>query len=388
MIKPVIVVVTYNRPNSLKRLLNSLQNAEYEFNDVTLIISIDHQDSDNHNEVVRLANEFDWVYGEKKIIEHKKKLGLKAHVLCCGDLVNKFNSIIMLEDDLFVSPSFYTYTAEALSFYGDDKNIGGISLYNHKRNFLNNLPFELIPDSNDVYFLQIACSWGQAWTKNQWIGFRQWLVKKDGAKVLSDKVPKYVRNWPNSSWLKLYINYLVVHDMYFVYPNKSLSTNFGDSGTHNTIKNVEYQVPLFYGDKMDFIALEESINVYDVYFEILPSILKILKPELKNFDFSVDLYGLKELDYIVSDYLLSSKNIQSEFNEKYISYGLELKPIINNIVNNIHGGVFNFHRKEKFNVKNDFNYSNETIFSFFFSKIPSKKMFKLVISYLKNRLKK
>ena len=29
----------------------------------------------------------------------------------------------MLEDDLFVSPSFYTYTAEALSFYDDDNNI-------------------------------------------------------------------------------------------------------------------------------------------------------------------------------------------------------------------------------------------------------------------------
>ena len=89
MMKPAIVVVSYNRPNSLRRLLNSVKSAVYHSNDIRLIISVDYQDSHNHNEVVQLANEFDWVYGEKKIIEHKENLGLKAHVLSCGDLVNK-----------------------------------------------------------------------------------------------------------------------------------------------------------------------------------------------------------------------------------------------------------------------------------------------------------
>ena len=38
-----IVVVAYNRANSLKRLLDSIENAEYDTNDVLLIILL-HQE--------------------------------------------------------------------------------------------------------------------------------------------------------------------------------------------------------------------------------------------------------------------------------------------------------------------------------------------------------
>ena len=41
MIKPAIIVIAYNREESLKRLLTSLNNAIYESDDITLIISID-----------------------------------------------------------------------------------------------------------------------------------------------------------------------------------------------------------------------------------------------------------------------------------------------------------------------------------------------------------
>jgi hypothetical protein len=384
--KPVIVVVTYNRPNSLKRLLNSLQNAVYESKGITLIISIDYQDSDDHNKVVRLSNEFDWVYGEKEIIEHKKNLGLKTHVLCCGDLVNKFNSIIMLEDDLFVSPYFYSYTQKALNFYEKNDNIGGVSLYNHKRNFLNNLPFELIPDSNDVYFLQIASSWGQSWTKNQWSGFREWLASEGGGEVLSDNVPKYIRNWPNSSWLKMYINYLVVTNKYFVFPTKSLTTNFGDSGTHNTHKNTDFQVPIFYGDKFKLIKFEDSFNVYDSYFEILPSSLKKLCSNFNAYDFTIDMYGLKPLNVINTKYIISSKN-QLKGEKSILFFGLELKPMILNLLYNVEGSVFSLGEVSKFedSVK-IFNIENQNIFNYFIVKYSIKKHIKIFLSLIKSKI--
>ena len=99
------------------------------------------------------------------------------------NILNIYENIIVLEDDLFVSPYFYKYANDALKFYNKTESIGGISLYNHKRNFLNTIPFELIPDSNDVFFLQIASSWGQAWSKKQWLGFKNWYnkyVEKEG----------------------------------------------------------------------------------------------------------------------------------------------------------------------------------------------------------------
>ena len=54
--------------------------------------------------------------GIKKIIKHSKNLGLRAHVITCGDLVNIYDNIIVLEDDLFVSPYFYKYANDALNF--------------------------------------------------------------------------------------------------------------------------------------------------------------------------------------------------------------------------------------------------------------------------------
>ena len=282
-IKPAIVVISYNRPESLKRLLGSLNKASYKEYDVSLIISIDYQNSKEHKDVVDVAENFVWKYGLKSIIKHSKNLGLRNHVLACGDLVNDYESIIMLEDDLFVSPEFYNFTTKALSFYKNDNKIGGISLYTHKKNFLNKYPFETISDSNDVFFLQIASSWGQAWTKNQWKGFREWLKGQSISEL--DPIPLQVKNWPDTSWLKYFIKYLVSTDKYFVYPTVSLTTNFGDSGTHNIKSNVVYQVPFFLGKKINFTEIEESINVYDVFFEMLPSRLKRLSPAIEDIDF-------------------------------------------------------------------------------------------------------
>lgn len=382
-IQPAIVVITFNRPKSLNRLLSSLNQAKYIEKEITLIISIDYQDSNAHDEVIEVADNFDWNYGDKKIIQHTKNIGLRQHVLNCGDLVDDYGSIIMLEDDLYVSPYFYNFTKEALTFYKEEDKIGGVSLYTHKKNFLNKFPFELVPDSNDVFFLQIASSWGQAWTKNQWTGFRIWLENKNIA--VTDDLPSQVKNWPETSWLKYFIKYLVATNKYFVYPKESFTTNFGDSGTHNLKSNVVYQVPLFFGEKINFIPIEKSVNVYDSFFEILPSKLKILDPSLRGVDFSVDLFGNKEIDKIKTKYLMSSKINKNSKPLK--SFGLEVKPMVLNIVLNIEGKMFVLDTKNNFRESSFLDISNEKVFNYLFSSVPIKKMAQLFINLLRNKLK-
>ena len=99
-----IVVVAYNRPDSLNRLLDSLTKVNYEGHNVPLIISIDYSGKDD---VYLAAEAFEWKFGEKKIIRHPENLGLKKHVLSCGDLVKDYDAVIILEDDLLVSPGMY-----------------------------------------------------------------------------------------------------------------------------------------------------------------------------------------------------------------------------------------------------------------------------------------
>jgi hypothetical protein len=377
---PAIIIIAYNRPDSILRLLNSVRLGSYHKNKIPLIISIDYQNSVNHDEVVKIAKDFEWQYGEKRIIEHKNNLGLKQHVISCGNLVVDYGSIIMLEDDIFVSTYFYNYATEALNFYQNSDEIGGISLYCHKKNFVANLPFELILDSNDVFFLQIASSWGQAWTQKQWGDFMDWMSHDDGNLQC---LPPSVRLWPDSSWLKHFIRYLILKDKFFVYPNKSLSTNFGDGGTHNLNKNVEFQVPLFIGNEFKFTSIENSFNVYDAFFEILPSRLKLLMPQLNAIDFSVDLYGKKELINISTEYLLSSKKIKDKSKNVYSGFGLELKPMLMNVVYGISGETFKMSFKNNFIYEvTRFNINNYYVFNYFYIKTSFKKLLRLTFQRL------
>ncbi|MEI3192250.1 MAG: hypothetical protein V8S36_08510 [Lachnospiraceae bacterium] len=49
-----LVVVGYNRPDSIRRILGSLERADYDYEDIRLVVSIDHSGME---EVVRTAEE-------------------------------------------------------------------------------------------------------------------------------------------------------------------------------------------------------------------------------------------------------------------------------------------------------------------------------------------
>lgn len=364
MIYPAIVISTFNRPKSLERLLHSISLGNYPNTDIKLIISIDYEDSELNRTCCRIAKNFKWDFGSKEVIDHKENLGLKKHILSCGDLTRIYDTVIVLEDDLYVSPNFYSYSLEANDFYYNDNKVAGISLYCHKKNILNNFPFEPIDDNYDIYFLKLASSWGQLWNKIQWDNFRKWYDNKNF--IFPESFPLYIKNWPNkTSWLKFFILYVFVEDKYFVYPKKSLTTNFGDSGTNNTLDINDFQVPLnFNSNKFKFIDCDSTLNVYDTYFEILPIKLSFVNEFLSKYDYVVDLYGMKPLSTVNSKYLLSSKHISNR-KKTISSYGLNFKPITKNILLNNQGSFFNFSKVKDFN-----NYSKNLIpfFNYYFHK--------------------
>ena len=137
---PIICVVAFDRPNSLQRLLNSLLKSK-NISDTKLIISIDNKAPENYN-IVEIAKSFSWPFGEMEIIYQEQRLGLKEHILKCGDLSKIYGSVIILEDDLYVSPFFYNYSCQALNYYDNDSNIAGISLYSQPYEEITELPFK------------------------------------------------------------------------------------------------------------------------------------------------------------------------------------------------------------------------------------------------------
>ena len=329
-----IVVIAYNRKAPLLRLLKSLNEACYpEGKDIPLIISIDKSDSD---EVERAAQDFEWKHGSKEVRLKEENLGLKKHVLSCGDISEEFGSVIMLEDDLFVSKAFYFYTLAALKKSRHDERVGGISLYNHRLNVHAREPFEAADDGYDNYFIQFASSWGQAFLKEQWASFREWFEAHKNEAVEADNVPENVSSWSEKSWLKYYIKYLIDTDRFFSYPRISLTTNFGDEGTHAESSVNDLQVPLA-GLKKGAVSdyristPDESLSVYDAYFENM-CLTDFLPDDIRN-DVTIDLYGTKQAG-LHGRYLLTSKALPHKLLK---SFGLKMRPIDANIIHDVNG---------------------------------------------------
>ena len=329
IMKPAIIVIAYNRYRALKRLLGSIGDAYYGPEDIPLVISIDKGGS---QEVERVARDFIWKHGEKRVIVRNENLGLKRHVIECSDLTKEYGSAIILEDDLYVARDFYEYAAAALEFTDKDKRIAGVSLYDHLLNVHAREPFEAIDDGYDNWYFQFASSWGQAYTKDQWEGFKTWLSENDNT-PFPDTVPENVRSWGNGSWLKYYIRYMIEKDLYFLYPRVSRTTNFSDEGTHRMGQPEDLQVPLSMagaGRGFRFSALSESKSVYDAYFE--NEWLRDSFPEAPV----MDLYGKKpKAPY--SGYMLTRNPGRYDIIR---SYGRSLRPLDANIINDIPGEVF------------------------------------------------
>lgn len=344
MDRTAIIVIAYNRPRALQRLLDSLTNAYYPDGlDIPLIISVDKSDSTDTESV---ANDYVWEHGEKLVRLHEENLGLREHVLECGDISNEYDGVIMLEDDLYVSPSFYMYTLAAMNRVRLDKKVGGISLYNHRLNVHAREPFEAVDDGYDNYYLQLASSWGQAFSAEQWSAFREWYKVHKDDDITADNVPANVSSWSEKSWLKYFIKYLIDMDRFFIYPRISFTTNFGDEGTHADKGVNDLQVPIAgmrrYGQiDFHFSDTEESGARYDAYFENM--CLESRLPEASRGETSVDMYGVRQSGGY-KRYVLSCKSLPYRVIQ---SYGRRLRPIDANVLYKVEGHDFFLYDTQK-----------------------------------------
>jgi len=327
--KPAIIVVGYNRVYSLQRLLDSIKKASYPSDNITLIISIDYHPS--NQDIIRVAEDFDWQHGEKIISTHEQRMGLKAHVLECGDYSRKYGCIIVLEDDLAVAEDYYYYTVAAQEYYQDNDRIAGVALYRQEWNDFSCNAFRPIPTIYSSFFRQSCESWGQSWTEKQWNKFREWL-KENPVLHPGIKIPKAIYSWPETSWGKYFCAYVVENDMFFVFPYIARSTCFSEVGQHTGEKTIENQVCLMTGipDNYLFPNIDQSVH-YDIFFENL-DLQRTLEGYTHGEKCRIDLYG----KHTEGDerYLLST--IPRPF-KVLKSYGLEVRPPEVNVIKDIPG---------------------------------------------------
>jgi hypothetical protein len=347
--EPAIAVAAYKRPESVERLLRSLRQACFPV-PTPLVIAIDQingksdkQEQAANAAVSDLACHFDWPHGPKEVINHKEHLGLIGNVFFCGSLSQRFGSVILLEDDLYVSRMFYPYALQALQFYGDDPRIAGFGLNALWFNGFTRQPFIPYLDDSDSFFLQLSTPQGQVYTAKQWAAFATWVETTDTGITPADNLHELFGHFPSTDWLQTKAKYLVTTGRSYVYPRESLTTNFGDIGTHFRRPTTFFQVPLqHFRQHFRFRPLDEAVAVYDAFFEILPSRLNRLTNLFGDCHYDVDLYATKSPRQLQADYVLTSRPGHAPL----YSFGKVMRPMEANVVANVPGNEIVFCRRE------------------------------------------
>ena len=334
---PAIVIPAFCRPVALERLLASLAAAEVPAG-TPLILTIDRPAEERHrpghNAVLQLAHSFYWPHGPKEIRQQPEHMGLVGNVFHAGSLAADFGAIVLLEDDLLVSRRFYGYAQQALAYYATEPRLAGISLNTLWFNGFTHQPFIPLLDDGDVYFLQLSTPQGQVYTAEHWAHFAEWLAVNGREVTTADNVHALFAAFPADDWLAIKAKYLAATGKYYVYPRESLTTNFGEPGTHFAQATALFQMPLQqFRQGFRFIPFDVAVAVYDGFYELLADRLSRIAVNLPAAGYDVDLYATKAAHQLRSEFILTSRHCR----QPLATFGREMRPLEANVIENVRG---------------------------------------------------
>lgn len=277
-----IALFTYNRADHTKQAVESLLK-NVEAKDSDLFIFSDGPKNEKAKKGVEENREYiktikdgnvngNGNFRSVTIIEREKNWGL-ANSLITGitEIVNKYGRVIVVEDDLILSPYFLQFMNEALEKYKDEDKVASISA------FLNPIDCK----APETFFLRYFACWGWATWKRGWD-----ILNKDANALLkqlrwkkSDFNIKDSHNFYGmlycqkvgliDSWaVRFYASQFLAGKLQ-LFPGKSMATQTGTdgSGTHGTVVDHKYDKmqlsmePIHVGD----IVIEESKEMYDAF---------------------------------------------------------------------------------------------------------------------------
>lgn len=160
---PALVVFAFNRPDHLRRTLENLSKAE-GVSDLDLHLFIDGprnaSDFENVSKVREIASNA--CFGKSlSIIAGESNSGLANSVIRgVSSILEEYESVIVLEDDLLVNRLFLQYMREALAKYADVDDVFSVSGYNYPLRYRENDP--------DYYLSHRSSSWGWGTWKSSW----------------------------------------------------------------------------------------------------------------------------------------------------------------------------------------------------------------------------
>lgn len=252
MFAPVVLFV-YNRLDHTTNVIDSLRK-NLLAKETDLYVFSDAAKTENGLGKVNAVREYirkaDWreSFQSVTVVEAEKNKGLAKSIIGgVTDILEKYGKVIVVEDDLVLSPYFLNYMNGALDYYKDVPDVWSISGYSFPMKSLKNYP-------HDVFYSYRGSSWGWATWLDRWIK-TDWEAK-DYEKMMQDKgwQKRFNRGGADltgmlglqmegkiNSWAVRWVYTQSNLDMYTVYPKNSYILNDGcdgsgtNSGTHNEL---------------------------------------------------------------------------------------------------------------------------------------------------------
>ena len=237
-----ICLFTFNRLNETQQTVKALQENYLATESELFIFSDGPKNQQTEANVTAVRDYIKSISGFKliQIIESKENKGLADSIISGVTFIfEKYEKVIVLEDDLIASPNFLNFMNQALDFYQPDINIQSISGFS----------LSLKNKINEVYFQTRPGSWGWATWKNRW-KLEIFNKEKIKAELISD--PDTLNKFRikcgadmsemlldsihnrNDSWYVRWAFHHFLNNHYSVFPAYSYIQNigFGNEGIH------------------------------------------------------------------------------------------------------------------------------------------------------------
>ncbi|MEO6221493.1 MAG: sugar transferase [Ginsengibacter sp.] len=300
---PVLLFV-YKRLDTLKVSIEALQQNKLAKESELFIFSDGPKSPQDEIEIDKIRKYIKVIDGFKNIyiFESTTNKGLANSIIDgVTQIINKYDKVIVLEDDLLTSPNFLAFMNQCLQHYRDDSKVFSVSGYT---------PFFKDVLNEDVYFIKRSSSWGWATWKDRWNQI-DWKVEdynkfknnpsqkrafNSMGSDLSSMLTKQMEGKMNS-WAIRWVYHQFKKDLFTVYPivSKVRNIGFGTEATHTFDFFNRYET------KTD-VSGKESFNLVKPYID-----KNILKRFLKNYSlFTRAKY--KMLNILASVFFKLSKN--------------------------------------------------------------------------------
>jgi hypothetical protein len=165
-ISPIALFV-YNRPWHTQQTIEALQKNELASSSKLFVFSDGPKSEQDAGKVQEVRDYINSIQGfkDQQVIERESNWGLADNIIDgATQIVNEYGRIIVLEDDLVMSPYFLSFMNEALEFYKDKKKVWHISGWNYP------IDSKGLPDS---FLWRVMNCWGWATWADRWQYFER-----------------------------------------------------------------------------------------------------------------------------------------------------------------------------------------------------------------------